>query len=128
MTMAEIVQHPWIQGPVPTDEQVREDFGQRKAELDQAHEYQKQQEASMFNGGNMAYQTTGTFRDLDEEMMKNLKLDLEFQNLEKNFPNRNNERVLDDYYEEGSSATVHFIRTNIKDLTDFILCVLRQNC
>jgi hypothetical protein len=47
--------------------------------------------------------------------------------LKNNFPNRSNERELDDFCEEGASLSVHFVRTNIKDLTDFLLCVLRKS-
>ncbi len=76
----------------------------------------------------MAYTNAQAFRDLDETMMENLALNLEFANLQKNFPNRNMERVVDDFCEEGASISVHYIRTNIKDLTDFLLCVLRKSC
>ena len=36
--------------------------------------------------------------------------------------------MLDEFCEEGASLSVHYIRTNIKDLTDFLLCVLRKSC
>ncbi len=45
-----------------------------------------------------AYQGAGVFWDLDEELLKNLSLKIEYENLEKNFPNRNNERDVDQFF------------------------------
>lgn len=82
-----------------------------------------------FDGGNMAYQGNAmAFRDLDEELLKSLQLGREFEDLLKNFPNRGNERVLDQFYPEGASVNLQFMKINEKDLVDFLLCVLRQNC
>ena len=53
---------------------------------------------------------------------------IEYENLEKNFTNRKNERDIDPYHEQGASVNVYFVKTSIKDLTDFLLCVLRKNC
>ena len=55
--------------------------------MEDEKERQKQAEIKSFNGGNMAFSTQG-FRDLDEKFLKSLTLDSEFQNIDKNFPNR----------------------------------------
>lgn len=61
--------------------------------------------------------------------MKSIELEEEFQSLGDNFPNLTNEgRQLGQFKEIGSSVNVHFMKTNIKDLTDYLLCVLRKNC
>lgn len=58
-------------------------------------------------------------------MLDNVKIKNEFKSLEKNYPNlRKSKRELDKYYETGSGINVHFIKTNIKDLTDYLLCIL----
>ena len=115
MNMEQVVNHEWIKGPVPSDKDISNLFAQKKAEMDREAERMKQAEVNPFNEGNMAYGGPGAFRDLDEEMMESLQLSLEFANLEKEFPNRNNKRVLDEFCEVGASVSVHYIRTNIKD-------------
>ena len=34
MTMAQVLAHPWMKGPIPTTRVVQEDFAQRKALID----------------------------------------------------------------------------------------------
>jgi len=83
----------------------------------------------MFGGNEgYGYQQPGVFRDIDPVLVKDLQFGDELDNLKNNFKNRDNQRVLDNFYPDGASATLQFMKINIKDLVDFLLCVLRKNC
>jgi len=134
-SVEQIMEHEWFNGPVPTDEEVFAEFSARLGKVKEEQEREREEKillekrkATKKSQG-MGYSGQTAFRDLDAGVLRQFALEEAHKTLVEKFPDfENKDRTVEQHTDTGMvSQTQRFLRMDMEDLLEFLLCVLQKN-